>query len=466
MAWVGFQSLAPSGKYFERAKGKEIILVAGSLKQCRIVFKGVRRGLKGQDGFSYSDNNQELAITSKDNGTKLIGHACNARTSLGWGDESSFLVLADEPAAWPEREGAALFSSISTALGKPGADLRIVMAGTRAPARPGNWWYDLLDAGSFGSTFVMMFDAEPDKGLSLARVRWANPVMYAFAESRQHLKNERLAALKDERKRSDFCSFRMNSPIGDFTSHLLTIPQWNRVLERPVSDRGGELVIAFDLGASRAWSSAVGIWEAGRVEAVAMVGGIPDIADREKADGVEAGTYARLVAQGRLIVIEGKRLPLPADLVGLVADSFGNPDVIKCDKFKLAELQDSCDLAGYELEPRWMRHSESTEDIGALRSLALDGDLAIEETSRALLSVSMAAAMVSGDDMGSVRMVKKGDKSSGRDDVAVAMVLAAGEVHRRRQKPKSEIPPWVSPRVRDVGLESGPTGPGRIVNLN
>ena len=80
--------------------------------------------------------------------------------------------------------------------------------------------------------------------------------------------------------------------------------------------------------------------------------------------------------------------------------------------------------------PRVARWSEASEDIRATRKLALDGPLAIAPESRALLTASLAAAMVANDDAGNVRMVKRGTNNQARDDVAAALVLAAGALAR------------------------------------
>ena len=448
-AWISAQCLAPGGRFFRMSEGREIVLIAGSLKQARIVFKTVRK-MVGERGYRFADSNQELSAWHLQTRTRLLAYGANAKTLMGLGDESTALILGDEPASWGEREGAAMYDAIKTSLGKPGSDLRLMLAGTRAPAKPGNWWVDLLDQDVPG-LYVRVYDGKPDRKLSLNRVRWANPLMYAFPDSREVLKQERAAALVDPRARSQFCAYRMNVPTGDIATELLTVEQWEAVLARPVPARGGSLIVGADMGGSRAWSSAVGIWETGRVEAVALVGALPDIADRERADGVEKGTYQRLVDQGRLLICDGKRIPVPADLVDQIEEAFGVPEKIVCDRFKLAQMRDACDGQGYEVEPRATRWSESTEDIGALRSLAVDGDLAIEETSRGLLSVSMAASQVLSDDQGSTRMVKQGDKSAGRDDVSAALVMGSGEVQRRKQKPARTWPPWIvapGPRVQ------------------
>ena len=72
--------------------------------------------------------------------------------------------------------------------------------------------------------------------------------------------------------------------------------------------------------------------------------------------------------------------------------------------------------------------------------MTADGPLAVEKDSRALLTASLGVAMVAVDDAGNVRMKKRGTNNQARDDVAAALVLAAGSwmrsppVARRRMR--------------------------------
>ena len=82
------------------------------------------------------------------------------------------------------------------------------------------------------------------------------------------------------------------------------------------------------------------------------------------------------------------------------------------------------------LVPRRARWSEAAEDIRATRKMAKDGPLSVAAGSRDLLTASLAVATVKSDDQGSTRMVKKDSDNQSRDDVAAALVLAAGMMAR------------------------------------
>ena len=67
-----------------------------------------------------------------------------------------------------------------------------------------------------------------------------------------------------------------------------------------------------------------------------------------------------------------------------------------------------------------------------------DGGLSVCPESRGLFRLSLSQAAVKHDDSGGTRIVKRaGDRS--RDDVALALAMAAGVVMRERRRPKPKI---------------------------
>ncbi len=215
---------------------------------------------------------------------------------------------------------------------------------------------------------------------------------------------------------------------------LLSTEDWERSNARPVAPRSGRPIVGVDLGGGRAWSAAVALWRSGRVEAIAVAPGIPTIEEQERRDRVPRGLYRKLAQQsGALVVAEGLRVQPPGQVVRAILERWGQPEVVVCDRFRLAELQD-VSPRGVPILPRVARWSEASEDVRALRKMAADGPLACEAASRSLLTASLAAATVKSDDQGSVRLVKSTNNTA-RDDVAAALVLAAGEAARRDAHP-------------------------------
>ena len=340
-------------------------------------------------------------------------------------------VFADEPGSWKAAGGAAMHDAIRFAQGKPGCSLRAVYLGTLAPALDG-WWIDLVAKGSRRSTRVHVLRGDPKRWDAWPNIRSCNPLMAAFPESRETILEERDDAHGDSRLRAAFQSYRLNVPSLDESAVLLTVADWELATARPVGERKGRPVVGVDLGRNRSWSAAVGLWPSGRVEAVAVGPGVPDIGAQEKRDGVRPGAYRKLIDAGLLTLVDGLRVVPPAALVDRIRG--WTPRGIVCDRFRFPELADT--RPPCVAVPRVCRYSEASADIRALRKGAADGPLSVAPESRPLIEASLAVARVKADDGGSIRLVKLDTNNRSRDDVAAAFVLAAGAASRLPAAPR------------------------------
>ena len=400
--------LDPTDRSFRA--GTESVLCAASIEQARIVFRFAREALEPRGGYRFLDSHTRIGITHKATNTRLRVIGSNGKTAMGlvgcpW-------AVCDEPGSWEVNGGTLLHDAIETAKGKPGSPLRALYIGTLAPATAG-WWHEFVADGTRGTTYVQALRGDPERWDQWPEIRRCNPLTAIAPEFRKKLLEERDAARADTRLKAHFLSYRLNVPSGDESTMLLTVDDWERVTSRPVPERAGRPIVGIDLGAGRAWSAAVGVWRSGRIEAIAVAPGIPDLAAQEKRDRVPAGTYRALAVYGALRVAEGLRVQPAGSLMRAVREAWGAPEVIFCDRFRLGELQDC--VNGTTVVPRVSRWSESSEDIRAVRKLAADGPLACAPESRALLSASLSAAMVKPDDSGNVRLAKKGTNNTGRD---------------------------------------------------
>ena len=424
--------LDPADELFRA--GTESVLCAASIEQARIVFRFARATLEPRGGYRFLDSATRCAITHPASNTRLRVLSSNAKTAMGlvgcpW-------VIADEPGAWEVNGGQLLHDAIETAKGKPGSPLRAVYIGTLAPALSG-WWHELVSGGTHGSVYVQALRGDPEKWDRWPEIRRCNPLTAVSPEFRKKLLEERDAARRDTRLKARFLSYRLNVPSADESAMLLTVDDFERVCARPVAAREGRPIVGVDLGGGRAWSAAVAIWRTGRVEGLAVAPGIPDLGEQEKRDRVPAGTYRALVETGALRVAEGLRVQPPAALMDAAREAWGVPEVIICDRFRLGELQDC--VGAVPVVPRVARWSDATADIRALRKLAADGPLSCAESSRALVGASLAFALVKNDDQGSTRLMKRGTNNTARDDVAAALVLAAGAYQRSLERTR---PHW------------------------
>ena len=403
--------------------GKEVALFSGSIEQCRIVYRQALKHLGARESeYRVVDSATRVAITHKTTRTRLKAVGSNAKTSLGLLDTP--LVILDEPGALHEIGGTLLWDSIRTAQGKMGSPLKAVLIGTLSPSQPGSWWPRAVERGTYGSTFVELIQGRSKRWKDWRETLRVNPIVRISPETVAVLREELKEARSDTRLSGAFKSFRLNLPSGDDSTMLLTTEDWGRVLARPVPERLGRPIVGLDLGGGRAWSAAVAWWRTSRVEAIACAPGIPDLAAQERRDRAPRGAYQRLANMGRLRICEGLRVQPPEQLIAAVRAEWGAPDHYICDRFRLAELLDV--VNGAVVVPRVTQWSSSSEDIRALRRAALDGELAVEPDSRALLTASLVVAAIQTDTAGNSRLVKRGNSNESRDDVAAALTLAAG----------------------------------------
>ena len=427
-AHIAHRCLTPGDRLHE--PGAEYILLAASITQAvRGVFSPVRRWIGENPDYRIAESANRATITHLPTRTLLRVIGSKGKTAMGLVGVP--LVIADEPASWENVGGTLMFDALETAQGKPESELRVIFIGTLAPAT-GGWWPELVGRGSHRGTYVQSIQGNPERWDQWPEIRRCNPLMSLYAESRQVLLQERDAARADTRLKARFLSYRLNQPTPDEAEVLLTVDDWKRTLARPVAIPAGRPIVGVDLGANRAWSAAVALWQSGRCEALAVAPGIPSIDVQERRDRVPGGTYRKLLETGRLTLASGLRVVPASQLIEAVLATWGIPEVMIADRFRMDELRDTD--PGCRIVPRVSRWSESSYDIRALRKMAKDGPMSVDKGSRNLLTASLSAAMVQPDDQGSVRLVKRGTNNQARDDVAAALVLAAGSWGRSAGK--------------------------------
>lgn len=405
--------------------GAEYLLSAASIEQSRLTYRPIRGWLEPTGAYRFIDSAQRIGITHKPTNTRLRVLSSSGKRAMGVVGVP--LWVMDEPGSYETVGGELMYDAAMTAQGKPGSPLRVLMIGTLAPSLSG-WWHDLVEGGSRGSVYVQALRGDPERWDQWPEIRRCNPLTAVDPAFRAKLLEERDEARADTRLKARFLSYRLNLPSPDESEVLLTVDDWRAVLARPVPEREGRPVVGIDLGAGRAWSAAVAVWRNGRTEAVAVAPGIPSIEAQERRDRVPGGTYLKLIAAGSLMVSEGLRVPPARMLVDAIRHRFGAPEFIVCDRFRLADLQDTSPPC--QVVPRVTRWSEASHDIRALRQWAKDGPLACDGADADLLTASLSVALVKSDDQGSVRLAKRGTNNEARDDVAAALTLATGAVDR------------------------------------
>ena len=406
--------------------GHEVVVFAGSMRQARHVFKAALRALPDPDSYRTRDNNQEIAILGPQD-TKLNIYPSSGKRALGLG-ANEHLLIADEPASWNLRDGDLLWSALTGSLGKlPGQ--RLLVCGTLSPAEPGSWWPELIRAGTAGRTYVQLHQAPDGAPWDDMRVALrANPLLRVNADLREVVRGERDAARLDSQKQPRYEAYRLNRHVAGEDTMLLRVEEWTATLPRPVPPRDGRCVIGVDVGASRSWSAAWMSWPNGRQECVAVIPGVPSVADQERRDGLPRGLLQGLVDAGVVVVDDGRQVARVETLIAALPRDVRVSHVV-ADRFNEGTLRD---LSRWPVATRVNQWSTASEDIGLFRAQVLDGDFAVAEHCRRLAELSFAHARVERDTSGNTKMHKAHRRQ--RDDVAQAAVLAVAAVSRMPQR--------------------------------
>ena len=421
-AYILYDAIWPESRHYRR--GQEMVLLAASLKQAKVVFGYLRNWLAYTNQYSWTDSSQEIKVIHKRDKTSVRVISSNGKTAMGIVNVP--LLVGDEPGSWEVNGGHLMYEAIKGAQGKPGSPLTVLYIGTQAPANQG-WWINLCKRGTWGSTYVKLIQGDKKRWDDWNVIRKANPLTSVSPEFRETLLEEREEARTDTSIKAFFLSYRLNIPSADESEILLTDEDWSLALDRPILEPEGMPVIGVDLGQGRSWSAAVAVWPNGRVEAFAVAPGIPSLEKQEERDKVPRGTYTRLEQAGMLHVTDGKRVQPIQDFVEMVETRWPEAEEMIADRFRVAELEDYTSLL---VHPRVTRWSEAAEDIRALRKWAKDGPMNVEKGSRKLITASLMVSMIKSDDQGNTRLVKRGTNAECRDDVSAAMLLGVGHMER------------------------------------
>ena len=416
------RSLTPGDPLHEPAV--ENILVAASRAQAGIVLEFARAALGESKKYRWR-NDGGIHIETR---TRVRVLSSDSRRALGIGANVR-IVIADEPGAWSPTAGRRLWDAITTALGK--RRTTVVAVGTLAPAPltgPASWWPSLVASGSGDGRHVALLQADPEKWTDFDEVLRVNPVAAINPFMRRALEREHKVALGSDRAARTFRMYRLNLP-GDpvDTQPLITTAEWARVCARAVPDCEGSPIVGLDLGGTRSWSAASAIWPSGRIEAWALAPGVPTLSEQEREDHVHEGTYAELVRSEGLAVDVGRAVPGIERLLSRIWA--WAPLAIVCDNYRAPELHQAVGGRVRIIE-RARSGGEATSNIQSLRSLLLDTEAGVSESSRALLGAAWGQTnLVVGPD--GLAKVTKLDERRSRDDAAAALLLAAGEQARR-----------------------------------
>ena len=413
----------------------ETVIVASSFEQARIAFEHVVAfmGAKLADRHRWRvwDTAQQARVEDKLTGARVRCVGSDPRRAHGL---APVLVLADEPAQWPETTGERMVAALRTAAGKQ-PHSRFVALGTR-PADPEHWFSKMLAGGAdYGQTHA----ARPDDPKFHRRTwRKANPSLDHMPDLLAAIRTEAGQAKRDHGLLAGFEALRLNLGTEDAeVSTLLDAGLW-RSIEGEV-DSSGPAVWGIDLGTSAA-QSAVACYapQTGALACLAAFPAEPSLAERGLRDGC-GSLYVECARRGELLTLGRHVVDIEA-LLRAALDRFGRPARIVADRWREAELRDALDQAGVPLatlEFRGMGYQDGGEDVRGFRRACADGR--VTPVPSLLLRSAMAEARTVSDPAGNAKLSKGsqgGRRLRARDDAAAAAILAVAEGTRQPAQPR------------------------------
>ena len=347
------------------------------------------------------------------------------------------LVLADEPAQWPDTTGEKMVAALRTAAGKQ-PHSRFVALGTR-PADDAHWFSKALTGGA---DYAQCHAAKPGDP-KFNRRTWtkANPSLGQMPDLEAAIRTESAQARRDPSLLASFDALRLNLGTADTeVALLLDASLWADI--EGEAERTRPVVWGIDLGTSAAQSAIAAYWpETGRLECIAAFPSEPSLAERGLRDGV-SGLYSECARRGELLTLGQRSADVPM-LLQAALERFGRPSRIVADRWREAELRDALDGASVPpaaLELRGQGYRDGAEDVRSFRRSCADGR--VVPVPSLLLRSAMAEARTVSDPAGNAKLCKGsqgGRRLRARDDAAAAAILAVAAGARQPAKPK---PRW------------------------
>ena len=420
----------PGGPLY--AKGRRVLIVSVSHARAREVIGDLEAWR--EHGWMVSNNHQTARV--KFGGASVRAMAANPKTAHGARPD---LLICDELAQWQQADR--LYAALRTGLGKrPGS--RLLAVGTRPEAGSGHVFDRLLSGGADVSLTYAATPADEKAGRLGWRRTWvkANPSLSVLPSLEVALRAEWREAQADDQALARFKSLRLNMGTPDTAESLLIDPKaWARCEADTLPPAAGGYALGIDLGSGAAMSGACAYWpKTGRLEALAVFGGVPDLRERGRADRV-GDLYVRMFAAGELLTQPGRRVPKVSVFLREVLTRWGPPSCVVADRWREKELCDALEASGCppaHLSVRGMGFKDGSADVRAFRRAVLSGKVSVLPS--LLIRAAMAEARTVSDPSGNVKQAKGsqgGRRQRARDDVASAAILAIAEGSRSYQPP-------------------------------
>ena len=420
----------PAGPLHGRRR--EVVCVAASFEQSRIIYEDVlsflagKYDLRSRRTWRKQDTTNRAMIEHKPSGARVRCIGSNPGSSHGL---RPALVLADEPAQWPQNVADKLLQALRTGLGKvPGS--RLIALGTRS-SNPSHWFSRMLVSAPYSQTHAAR-KGDPD--FWMRTLKRANPSWDHLPSLRARIRAEIIEAKHDPDSLASFRALRLNQGVSEVESRvLLTVEEYERACSLAPRDSSKHYVLGLDLGTSAAMSAAAAYFQSGELDTLAVFPELPSLAERGLRDGV-GNRYQLMHSRGELIQA-GRRVSDIRSLLDACLVRWGHPMALVVDRWRVDELRDVLEAMGFPMAPLIVRgqgYKDGGEDVRSFRRAVLGGH--VRPNKSLLLASAISESRTISDPAGNEKLSKSlqgGRRLRARDDAAAAAILAVSTGYRR-----------------------------------
>lgn len=412
-------------------QGSEIIIVAASMSQGRMVFNDSleflrqRYDLDDKKLWRVNDSANKCEVRHLPTNVKLLALGNDPKKMHG---RRPVLQIADELAQWDAGKIDAMLAAMKTASGK--VNCHTLYIGT-APLKGSGHPFEV----ELNKPTAIVYRAEPEDDIfKVSTWHKANPSMRYIPTLRAAIEEDAEDAKADAAAEARFRALRLNQGgSGVVADSLLEPGTWERVEARS-GHRDGKPVIAIDLATTQ-MAGAAAVWPSGQCDAFAAFPALPSLAERGRRDNV--GNLYDAFARRKELIESGKRV---LDIAGVLDElllRWGTPSALVVDRHRETELREALEEALFPQIPlvcRGMGFIDGSADVRAFHRSIGRGWLAADKS--LLLRHCIGVTLLQTDPAGNQKIKRHGPKV--KDDAAVALVLAAAEAYRRRGKTESK----------------------------
>lgn len=248
-------------------------------------------------------------------------------------------------------------------------------------------------------------------------------------KSLEYMRDESARCITNPADESSFRAFDLNQPLHPTREMICSVTQYERCIVEDLPSRSDRCFIGLDIGGSNSMSAAVVVFlDTFRVETYCAFGGVPNLYERGKADGV-GDLYARMQSHNELTVYANSRITPVHEFIRDVFDKLGNTRILAlgADRYRKSEVIDALDRANKFCNVIWRGQGASatadgSHDVRAFQKAIQSQKFKMQKSLAWINAITESSVRY--DVAGNPALDKR--RNNSRIDVLQAGVIAAG----------------------------------------